>query len=50
LHAPYLRSFEGFHRPWSHLERLIENVHVQELALGTGYVMTGRVPPAGPIS
>jgi hypothetical protein len=44
LHAPYVRSFEGFHRPWSHLEHLIENVHVTELAYGSGYVATGRAP------
>jgi SAM-dependent methyltransferase len=43
LHRPYVRSFEGFERPWSHLERLIEDVHVRALALGSGYVMTGRV-------
>ena len=44
LHAPYVRSFEGFQRPWSHLERLIEDVCVTELAYGTGYIATGRVP------
>jgi len=44
LHAPYVRSFEGFQRPWSHLEQRLEDVSVQELAYGTGYVATGRVP------
>jgi hypothetical protein len=42
LHAPYLRSFEGSGRPWNHLEQLIEDVHVRELAFGSGYVLTGR--------
>ena len=42
LHAPYVRSFEGFGRPWHHLEPLIEDVHVRELAFGSGYVLTGR--------
>jgi SAM-dependent methyltransferase len=42
LHAPYVRSFEGFGRPWNHLEQLIEDVHVRELAFGSGYVLTGR--------
>jgi len=42
LHAPYVRSFEGFDRPWNHLEQLIEDVHVRELAFGSGYVLTGR--------
>ena len=44
LHAPYVRDFSGFDRPWQHLERLVEDVQVQELAFGSGYVMTGRTP------
>jgi demethylmenaquinone methyltransferase/2-methoxy-6-polyprenyl-1,4-benzoquinol methylase len=52
LHAPYVRSFDGFDRPWHHLEPLIEDVELRELAFGTGYVMTGRkpVPAARPPS
>ena len=42
LHAPYVRSFEGFGRPWNHLEQLLDDVHVRELAYGSGYVLTGR--------
>jgi demethylmenaquinone methyltransferase/2-methoxy-6-polyprenyl-1,4-benzoquinol methylase len=42
LHAPYVRSFEGFDRPWNHLEQLVEDIHVRELAFGSGYVLTGR--------
>jgi SAM-dependent methyltransferase len=42
LHGPYVRSFEGFDRPWHHLEQLIEDVHVRELAFGSGYILTGR--------
>ena len=45
LHAPYVRSFEGFGRPWSHLEQLIEDVHVREVAFGSGYIVTGHAPP-----
>ena len=44
LHAPYVRDFGGFDRPWRHLERLVEDVRVDELAFGSGYVMTGRTP------
>jgi SAM-dependent methyltransferase len=44
LHAPYVRSFSGFDRPWRHLEQLIEDVHVRETAFGTGYIMTGHKP------
>ena len=48
LHAPYVRSFEGFGRPWTHLEPLIEDIHVRELALGSGYIVTGQAPAAAP--
>ncbi len=44
LHAPYVRSFSGFDRPWGHLEQLVEDVRVREMAFGNGYVMTGRTP------
>ena len=44
LHAPYVRSFEGFGRPWHHLAQLLEDVHVRELALGSGYILTGHAP------
>ncbi len=44
LHAPYVRSFSGFDRPWTHLARLVEDVEVRELAFGSGYIMTGRAP------
>jgi len=44
LHAPYVRSFSGFDRPWGHLEQLVEDVRVREVAFGNGYVMTGRTP------
>jgi ubiquinone/menaquinone biosynthesis C-methylase UbiE len=42
LHAPYVRSFNGFDRPWRFLEHLIEDVEVREMAFGGGYVMTGH--------
>jgi ubiquinone/menaquinone biosynthesis C-methylase UbiE len=42
LHAPYVRDFAGFERPWQYLERLVEDVQVQEMAFGSGYVMTGH--------
>jgi trans-aconitate methyltransferase len=44
LHTPYVRSFRGFDRPWQHLEQLVEDVQIRELAFGSGYVMTGRTP------
>ena len=44
LHAPYVRDFSGFDRPWRYLEHLVEDVQVREMAFGGGYVMTGRTP------
>jgi trans-aconitate methyltransferase len=44
LHAPYVSSFEGFDRPWTHLEQLVEDIQVREVALGSGYIMTGKTP------
>jgi SAM-dependent methyltransferase len=44
LHAPYVRDFSGFDRPWRYLERVVEDVQVRETAFGGGYVMTGRTP------
>jgi demethylmenaquinone methyltransferase/2-methoxy-6-polyprenyl-1,4-benzoquinol methylase len=44
LHAPYVRDFAGFDRPWRYLEQLVEDVQVQEMAFGAGYVMTGHRP------
>jgi SAM-dependent methyltransferase len=46
LHAPYVADFEGFDRPWRHLERRIDNLRVHELAFGSGYVAAGRSPAA----
>src|SRR5215470_14073493 len=48
LHAPYVRSFDGFGRPWNHLEQLVEGIRVDEVAFGGGYIATGRVPPRAP--
>ena len=44
LHAPYVRSFSGFDRPWRYLEHFVEDVQVREMAFGGGYVMTGHTP------
>jgi ubiquinone/menaquinone biosynthesis C-methylase UbiE len=44
LHAPYVRTFEGFGKPWEHLEQLVEDVRVREIGFGAGYIMTGTVP------
>ena len=48
LHAPYVRSFRGFSRPWSRLEQVAEDVQVRNVAWGSGYIMTGRAPSRTP--
>jgi SAM-dependent methyltransferase len=47
LHAPYVRDFAGFERPWTHLAERVPDLDVRELAMGAGYVATGRLtqPP-----
>jgi SAM-dependent methyltransferase len=42
LHAPYVRDFAGFDRPWTHLAERVADLSVQELAMGAGYVASGR--------
>ncbi len=42
LHRPYIRSFDGFDRPWARLEEFITNLWVNEFSLGAGYVAVGR--------
>jgi SAM-dependent methyltransferase len=43
LHAPFVRNFAGFHRPWALLAERVPGLTVEEVALGTGYVAWGRV-------
>ncbi len=46
LHAPYVRNFSGFDRPWNHLEKLIEGIHVRKVELGSGYILTSSGAPS----
>ena len=48
LHEPYVRSFDGFDRPWNRLEQLIDGVEVRELAFGSGFIVTGQAPSLTP--
>ena len=48
LHAPYVRTFDGFDRPWQRLERLIEGAQVREMAFGSGFIVTGQAPSPDP--
>jgi SAM-dependent methyltransferase len=47
LHAPYVRDFAGFDRPWDWLVDRLTGFTVQEVAMGAGFVASGRVaqPP-----
>jgi len=43
-HSRYVRNFEGFDRPWSRLVPHVQDLRVTEMAFGSGYVATARVP------
>jgi SAM-dependent methyltransferase len=43
LHAPFVRDFAGFHRPWALLEERVPGLTVHEVAFGGGYLAWGRV-------
>lgn len=46
----YITTFDGFDRPWSHLEPCLDDFAARDLALGAFYLSTGRVRavPTGP--
>jgi ubiquinone/menaquinone biosynthesis C-methylase UbiE len=48
LHAPYVNSFEGFHRPWSNLHAYCQGLQVQTIGWGTGYLATGTATGDAP--
>jgi hypothetical protein len=43
-HLRYVNSFEGFERPWNHLERFLDEYEVTPLALGSAYLLSGSTP------
>ena len=44
LNRSYVSTFEGFARPWSHLQRLIPDLEVRPLFPGAGYIAAGTRP------
>jgi len=42
MHGPYVRSFEGFERPWALLAPFLDDLRVTDVALGTGYCVVGQ--------
>ncbi len=45
LHRPFVRSLDGFDRPWANLADFVEDLTVTEFAMGTGFCAVGRVRP-----
>jgi ubiquinone/menaquinone biosynthesis C-methylase UbiE len=45
LHAPYVRDFAGFDRPWALLAERVPDLSVDEVAMGGGWVAGGNVHP-----
>jgi len=43
ISRPYITTFEGFDRPWSHLERYVPDLQVRETAFGAVYIAWGRI-------
>jgi SAM-dependent methyltransferase len=43
LHRPFVRSFEGFARPWALLAHFLTDLQVTEFAFGTGFCAVGTV-------
>jgi hypothetical protein len=44
VNRPYVTTFEGFDRPWSLLEDLVDDLAVEEVLMGGGYVAAGSAP------
>lgn len=49
VNLAYVTTFEGFHRPWDHLARMVVDLRVDTLAeyFGGAYVARARVPSRG---
>ena len=44
LHAPFVRDFTGFDRPWARLAGRVSDLRVEQVATGGGYLASARVP------
>ena len=49
-HARYVRSFAGFDRPWTLLEKEVADLAVEEVAMGGGYLAVGRAKAPVPVA
>jgi len=43
-HAPFVRDFTGFDRPWALLAQHLTNLQVREIEMGCGYLAVGKIP------
>jgi hypothetical protein len=46
VNRPYVRSFAGFDRPWSHLEDFVPDLQVMPTFGGGAYLAWGTTPAA----
>jgi ubiquinone/menaquinone biosynthesis C-methylase UbiE len=44
INRRYVTTWEGFDRPWSHLERFVPDLDVETILFGAGYLAVGTVP------
>lgn len=44
LHAPFVRDFAGFDRPWARLAERLPDLRVRDVALRGGFLAVGGVP------
>ena len=44
----YITTFDGFDRPWSHLQPRLDDFVARDAALGAFYISSGRVPASSP--
>ena len=45
VETDYVTTFEGFHRPWSYLETLVDDLVVDDVLPGSGYIASGSRAP-----
>jgi SAM-dependent methyltransferase len=43
-HAPFVRDFTGFDRPWAELAQQVTDLRVQEIEMGCGFLAVARTP------
>jgi len=48
VNEPYVRSFEGFGKPWSQVARFVPDLQVEPVQFGGAYLAWGSTPGSGP--